>query len=451
MADSYVPPSNQTAVPSQSAFSNGVDSLLQDGLGAAGSFFHKVGDLFGDGASMFSGSPSRVQPGTFDNRNLSLGQNSDPETAIANSIDSTVGVATLQYPTDLAPYHMSFQFSTYTRPDPLNPSKINPIQTIILPMPDGSGINDNQGFGWDSQNFGLIGNAVENMGMIEDLVKAAGNLSSAESKDLIMSQTTDVGLYALDAAAKFLGTKIGVGENLARVGEQLFSATPNPSLSTFFSGLGFRQFSFTWTFAPKDEKESVLIRRIINAFKVNSLPTFSSGGSLIFNYPLIVKPEYSLNSDPNKSGYITDFKNCAIKDILVRYSPQGEAPSFYAKTNAPVFISMTINLSEIEYQLGDSYGGTRQSQRGDVRDVNSRVTTGITDKLGVIADTFNPANIAKTAQQNADAAAAEKAKIAAADAAKAKAAGKPPVPPVPPTAVPPNANKQNYPDEAFNN
>jgi hypothetical protein len=45
--------------------------------------------------------------------------------------------------------------------------------------------------------------------------------------------------------------------------------------------------------------------------------------------------------------------------------------------------------------------------------------------LGVIADTFNPANISKTAQQNADAAAAEKAKIAA---AKAKAAGKPPVP-----------------------
>jgi len=390
MADSYVPPSNQTAVPSQSAFSNGVDSLLQDGLGAAGSFFHRVGDLFGDGASMFSGSPSRVQPGTFDNRNLSLGETSDPETAISNSVASTVGVPNLQYPTDLAPYHMSFKFSTYTRPDPLTPSKINPIQTIILPMPDGSGINDSQGFGWDSQSFGLVGNAVDNMSKIKEMVTAAGNISLAENKELLASQTVDVGLYALDAAAKFLGG--GVGDNLARVGEQLFAATPNPAVSAFFLGLGFRQFSFTWTFAPKDEDESALIRRIINAFKVNSLPTFSSGGSLIFNYPLIVQPEYSLNSDPSKSGYITDFKKCAIKDINVRYSPQGEAPSFYAKTNAPVFISMTINLSEIEYQLGDSYGGTRQSQTGDVRDANSAAQAKARKFVKEFFDSQNDAN-----------------------------------------------------------
>lgn len=436
----------RTSLPVQSAFSNDVNSLLQNGLSAAGSF---IGDLFGDGASMFSGSPSRVEPGTFDNRNLSLGQNSDPETAISTSVASTVGVPDLTYPPDPAPYHMIFKFSTYTRPDPLEQSKINPIQTIVLPMPDGSGINDSQGFGWDSQSFGLVGNAIENLDEIEGLVKSVVNSSFSESKDLIMSQATDVGLYALDAAAKFLGGKMGVGDNLARVGEQLFAATPNPALSTFFAGLGFRQFSFTWTFAPKDENESALIRRIINAFKVNSLPTFSSGGSLIFNYPLIVKPEYSLNSDPSKSGYITDFKNCAIKDINVRYSPQGEAPSFYAKTNAPVFISMTINLSEIEYQLGDSYGGTRQSKKGDVRDANSRVNTGITKGLQTVVGALDPANIAKTAQQNAEAEAAKKAAAAKAKAAADKAAGKKVTPPANPAA--PAVPKFDFANEAFNN
>ena len=449
MADTdYRLPIERTSIPVQSAFSTGVDSLLQDGLGAAGSIFHRIGDLFGDGASMFSASPSRVEPGTFDNRNLSLGENSNPDAAISTSVASTVGVPDLTYPPDPAPYHMRFNFGTYTRPDPLKPSKINPIQTIVLPMPDGSGINDSQGFGWDSQSFGLVGNAIENLDEIEGLVKSVVNSSFSESKDLIMSQATDVGLYALDAAAKFLGGKMGVGDNFARVGEQLFAATPNPALSTFFAGLGFRQFSFTWTFAPKDENESALIRRIINAFKVNALPTFSSGTSLIFNYPLIVQPEYSLNSDPSKSGYITDFKKCAIKDINVRYSPQGEAPSFYAKTNAPVFISMTINLSEIEYQLGDSYGGTRQSKKGDVRDVNSRVNTGITEGLQQLGDAFDPTKITKTAQQKAEAEAAAKAAAdkAAADkaAAAAKAAGKNP------PAAPP-APKSKFVEEAFNN
>jgi hypothetical protein len=115
-----------------------------------------------------------------------------------------------------------------------------------------------------------------------------------------------------------------------------------------------------------------IIRSIINAFKVNSLPTFSST-SAIFNYPLIVKPKYSLNSDPDNTGYITDFRYCAITDISVRYSPQGEAPSFYSGTHAPVFINCTIALQEIEYQLADSYKGERSGRV---------LGADVTDKIG---------------------------------------------------------------------
>jgi hypothetical protein len=431
MADTdYRLPIERTSLPVQSAFSTGVNSLLQNGLSAAGSFIHSIGDLFGDGASMFSGSPSRVEPGAFDNRNLSLGQNSDPETAISNSIGSTVGVAPLTYPPDPAPYHMSFKFSTYTRPDPLKPSKINPIQTIVLPMPDGSGINDSQGFGWDAHPFGLMGNAIENLDELKKLVNAIIHPGEG-NRDAIAGATIDTGLYALDAAAKILGGKMGVGDNLALVGEQLFAATPNPALSAFFTGLGFRQFSFTWTFAPKDENESKIIRSIINAFKVNALPTFSSGTSLIFNYPLIVQPEYSLNSDPSKSGYITDFKKCAIKGINVRYSPQGEAPSFYAKTNAPVFISMTIDLAEIEYQMGDSYGGVRQSKKGDARDVTTTVDNGAEayfNKLRAGLDQNNLSNYTAAQYKTADDPMLKHMKQFKDKQDALAAAGKPPVP-----------------------
>jgi hypothetical protein len=211
-----------------------------------------------------------------------------------------------------------------------------------------------------------------------------------------MRQGTDVAAYGASAALQTLGG--GVGGNLATLGGQKLGATVNPGLSTFFDGIRFRNFNFTWTFAPKDETESLLIRKIINAFKVNSLPTFSST-SLIFNYPLIVKPKYSLNSNPDEPGYITDFRYCAITDINVRYSPQGEAPSFYSGTNAPVFIHCAMALQEIEFQLADSYRGKRFGEGLGERAINAsekvggvfNAATGTPPAAGAAANAANTA------------------------------------------------------------
>ena len=302
-----------------------------------------------------------IKPEDFQTRNASLGgENSNPETAINSSVENTIGVGPLAYPPDPAPYHMIFEFAKYERPNPKNQSKLQPLQTIIMPMPDGSGINDHQSFGWNTAPMGMVGVGYENLATLGTIVGDVANASGLGDKSrALMKQGGDVGAYLASSALQTLGG--GVGSNLATLGGQVIGATVNPGLSTFFEGIRFRNFSFTWTFAPKDETESLLIRKIINAFKVNSLPTFSST-SAIFNYPCIVKPKYSLNSDPDKPGYITDFRYCAITDISVRYSPQGEAPSFYSGTHAPVFINCTIALQEIEYQLADSYKGERSGR-----------------------------------------------------------------------------------------
>ena len=303
----------------------------------------------------------RIEPKDFETRNASLGETSNPETAINSSVESTIGVGPLTYPPDPAPYHMIFEFAKYERPNPKNQSTLTTLQTIIMPMPDGSGINDHQSFGWNTAPMGIVGVGYENLATLGTMASDVANASGLGDKGkALMKQGGDVGAYLASSALQNLYG--GVGSNLATLGGQVIGATVNPGLSTFFEGIKFRNFSFTWTFAPKDETESLLIRRIINAFKVNSLPTFSST-SAIFNYPRIVKPKYSLNSDPDKPGYITDFRYCAITDISVRYSPQGEAPSFYSGTHAPVFINCTIALQEIEYQLADSYKGERSGRK----------------------------------------------------------------------------------------
>jgi hypothetical protein len=365
MADSYVPPSNQTAVPSQSAFSTGVDSLLQDGLSAAGSFFHRVGDLFGGSTSMISGSPSRVSEADLFGRLPDFVANDfNPESKIPKTQVETTGKGNLQYPPDLAPYYMRFDFANYSRVRQIESYKITPLQTIVLPLPDGSGLNDNTSASYANPNLGITGAVVNNVGAIDKVLEtmsagATGNtvLSRATGAITAAIQSDELqqaGAFALQQAAAAAG---GEFSNFSILAQQELGVTANPGMSTSFQGIGFRNFSFTWTFAPKSENESKIIKKIISTLKARSLPTWSGSGStsLNFNYPAIVVPKFCLGElDPNGEG-ITTFKRCVITSVMVRYSPQGEAPSFYAKTSAPVFISLTISLQEIEYKMSEEY------------------------------------------------------------------------------------------------
>ena len=140
-----------------------------------------------------------------------------------------------------------------------------------------------------------------------------------------------------------------------------------------------RQFSFTWTFAPKNVDESNNIKKIIDIFKRNHLPTFMpAGGSFMFNYPNIVHPSYGGLLDQSTNPYLPTFEYCAISEVNVSYSPQGVAPSFYAKSKAPVFIQLSITLKELNIRLGDKYGGTNIGA-GAFDNLKGQVGDGITE------------------------------------------------------------------------
>ena len=106
---------------------------------------------------LFRPPSERIEPKDFETRNVSLGgETSNPETAINTSVENTIGVGPLTYPPDPAPYHMIFEFAKYERPNPKNQSTLTTLQTIIMPMPDGSGINDHQSFGWNTAPMGMV-------------------------------------------------------------------------------------------------------------------------------------------------------------------------------------------------------------------------------------------------------------------------------------------------------
>jgi len=285
-------------------------------------------------------------------RNSGSSLGSIPESTVADKIkDNTNG--TVIFPSDTPPYYMTFNFFKYKRPSQFGTTTFDPIgETILLPLPDGQGLVDNSQANWTESSLGIVGNAL-------DSAKNADQYKAAFTKDGFAGATANVGaevalLLATRASAQ-LPSEFG---DAAGTIESQFGAVENPGAAQLFKGVGMRQFSFTWTFAPKNVDESNNIKKIIDIFKRNHLPTFmAAGGSFMFNYPNIVHPSYGGLLDQSTNQYLPTFEYCAISEVNVSYSPQGVAPSFYAKSKAPVFIQLSITLKELNIRLGDKYGG----------------------------------------------------------------------------------------------
>ena len=131
---------------------------------------------------LFRPPSERIEPKNFETRNASLGESSNPETAINTSVESTIGIGNLAYPPDYAPYHMVFEFAKYERPNPKQQSTLQPLQTIIMPMPDGSGINDHQSFGWNTAPMGMVGVAYENLATVGTMASDIANACGSKKK-----------------------------------------------------------------------------------------------------------------------------------------------------------------------------------------------------------------------------------------------------------------------------
>ena len=289
-------------------------------------------------------------------RNSGSSLESIPESTVANKIKDNKN-GTVNFPSDTPPYYMTFNFFKYKRPSQFGTTTFDPIgETILLPLPDGQGLVDNSQANWTESSLGLAGNAL-------DSIKNADQYTKALKKDgpaaAAANLAAEAGMVIAIKASANIPSEFGNVGDVAGTIESQVGAVENTGAAQLFKGVGMRQFSFTWTFAPKNVDESNNIKKIIDIFKRNHLPTFmAAGGSFMFNYPNIVHPSYGGLLDQSTNPYLPTFEYCAISEVNVSYSPQGVAPSFYAKSKAPVFIQLSITLKELNIRLGDKYGGT---------------------------------------------------------------------------------------------
>lgn len=326
-------------------------------------------DTLVSGASQFFGlsSPKRVSKNALANRNKNTA-NKSPSIKIPTSKRS-VSPIPLQFPSDLGIYQMVLNFYKYERETPLADTKAHSVASIALPLPDGRGLQDNTAQNWNSTSLGVAGNLSRDVLM--DKMSAGDLMKKMEASGSAALTYAALATHALGSLESTLSVQAGI--------------IANPALAMLYTGPSFRSYSLSWMFSPRNQKETEDLRNILNLIKQFHLPsTVSNGGaaaSWLFNYPHMVKPVF-LPSALNKSMY--QFKYAVIKDVDIEYSPGNSIPSFYGKSQSPVFISLRMTLEEIELVLPEDYGAaTNSDYSSSLGAVNSGVRTVINDAKAV--------------------------------------------------------------------
>lgn len=144
--------------------------------------------------------------------------------------------------------------------------------------------------------------------------------------------------------ASQLNPGIAAAVNLGSLGLAFVGKAINPMLFLAFNHQNFREFTFEWVLAPRNQQESNTIKRIVDLFKNSSLPT----RGIIMDYPLIAMVRMS----PNDLNGHMKFKPMAIQAVSANYTPNPTGPSFFGEANrsngAPTMVTLTVKLLEIK-------------------------------------------------------------------------------------------------------
>jgi hypothetical protein len=116
----------------------------------------------------------------------------------------------------------------------------------------------------------------------------------------------------------------------------------NPQQELLFKGVDFRTFSFSYTFSPKNKKESDTVQDIIRQFKGNMMPELTLE-TLMYKYPAEFDIYYYFDQDLNNN--VHQHTTCVLEKVSINYAPIGQFSTF--ADGSPNHITMTLEFKEL--------------------------------------------------------------------------------------------------------
>jgi len=217
----------------------------------------------------------------------------------------------------------------------------------------------------------IISNAIQNFGsgtgggdQLKAVVKNANNAIRSGG----VGAAADVATAGVVAAAKVFEIVVPGGTGTTNLVQQGLGKVITDKMEFFFEGVGRRTFSYTFNFIPASQKDSEIIFKIIEAFKMGMLPDYADGlfgggtGSRTLTIPDIFDIKYmhiGQNGRAAENRYLNRVSTCHLTNMSVKYGDEKYTAHMPDNRGAPPQkSSITLQFTEIEIVT------KKQAQRG---------------------------------------------------------------------------------------
>jgi len=233
------------------------------------------------------------------------------------------------------------------------------LGTIFLPIPES--ITDSNGVTWGEDSLNGLAATALGIGLktitAESGAEAAKALTSGTKEAVGSLLSDDMTIQAINSnfaamAVNALGGKTNATGILARQ----TGAILNPNMELLFGGVQLRQFSFSFDFAPRDENESIVIKKIIRAFKKSLNAKNGSTGEnkssgLFIKSPDVFQLTYKTGGKNHQ--FLHKFKPMALLNIAVNYTGAGTYATY--DNTAPVHTKIDLTFQELNPIYSEDY------------------------------------------------------------------------------------------------
>tara|TARA_A100000164_G_C21914885_1_gene777701 strand:+ start:897 stop:2207 length:1311 start_codon:yes stop_codon:yes gene_type:complete len=218
------------------------------------------------------------------------------------------------------------------------------LGSVLLPVPNA--VNDANSCSWGQDTMNAAQIAASDIAMKTITEGAGAGMNTAEGvKDAAVKQG---GADVKDALAQyFTGQATGVKGILARTKGQVI----NPNMELIFNGPQLRPFNFTFKMSPRDERESITIKKIIRMFKQSMAPARSES-SLFLKAPNTFKLQF-LEGSAREHKFLPKIKECAMTGFNVNYTPDGNYATY--RNSAMVAVELSFSFQELEPIFNNDY------------------------------------------------------------------------------------------------
>ena len=270
----------------------------------------------------------------------------------------------------LAPTNL--EFKNLGGSDQFSGTKESHHYYVELPIPQD--VNDSNTVTWgdDTMNvFQLAGlqaaaafmkNPVDTFEDTKEVLTTAITEGMGLSENLQNAVAAGIAGKAIDPQ----GNNISPNSAIARATGQVL----NSNLELLFNNVNLRSFPMNVTFSPRNDKESMMVKHIIRAFKSSMAakkgrnedgsPVGGQGG-IFLRSPDVFSIRYLHNGKDHP--FLNSFKHCALTGMSVNYTNAGTFASYADGT--PVSIQMSLTFKELnpiyhedydEFSEGDNMG-----------------------------------------------------------------------------------------------